>query len=161
IVGLSSLELVQHGDSFGDWHYVSYFARSGVDAVKTYWQHGYLESDKEALGQLKDDTGECRPAGKRPHIILVHDEGSFDLRAIDGAKVPPDYGRHFRSFDGRARKLLVEGAGGPSWLTEYNVLAGLSARSYGRFQFFVTRIGAGRVERGLAKSLRRCGYSTH
>ena len=38
---------------------------------------------------------------------------------------------------------MVEGAGGPSWYTEYNVLTGLSARSYGRFADFVTRIAAG------------------
>jgi hypothetical protein len=47
-------------------------------------------------------------------------------------KVPPGYHRHFQSFDGAARKLVVEGAGGPSWFTEYNVLTGLSAL-YGRF----------------------------
>jgi hypothetical protein len=41
------------------------------------------------------------------------------------------------------------------------VLSGLSARSYGRFQFFVTRIAAGRVTRGLPHALRRCGYQTH
>ena len=56
--------------------------------------------------------------------------------------------------------MLVEGAGGPSWYTEYNVLAGLSSRSFGRFQFFVTRIAAGRVSRGLPHALRRCGYRT-
>ncbi len=55
---------------------------------------------------------------------------------------------------------MVEGAGGPSWYTEYNVLTGLSARSYGRFAEFVTRIAAGRVERGLPNTLRRCGYKT-
>ena len=32
---------------------------------------------------------------------------------------------------------MVEGAGGPSWFTEYNVLTGLSARSYGRFAYIV------------------------
>ena len=55
---------------------------------------------------------------------------------------------------------MVEGAGGPSWYTEYNVLTGLSARSYGRFADFVTRIAAGRVERGLPQALRQCGYKT-
>ena len=54
----------------------------------------------------------------------------------------------------------MEGAGGPSWFTEYNVLTGLSARSYGRFADFVTRIAGGRVERGLPHALRRCGYRT-
>ena len=55
---------------------------------------------------------------------------------------------------------MVEGAGGPSWYTEYNVLTGLSVRSYGRFADFVTRIAAGRVERGLPQALRQCGYKT-
>ena len=75
-------------------------------------------------------------------------------------KVPPDYQRHFRSFDGVARKMVVEGAGGPSWFTEYNVLTGLSARSYGRFATSVTRIAAGHVARGLPNALTRCGYKT-
>ena len=50
--------------------------------------------------------------------------------------------------------------GGPSWFTEYNVLAGLSSRSFGRFSYFLTRIASGRVERGLPLALRRCGYDT-
>ena len=74
--------------------------------------------------------------------------------------MPENYGGHFLSFDGKRRKFLVEGAGGPSWYTEYNVLSGLSSRSYGRFQFFVTRIAAGRVARGLPHALKRCGYHT-
>jgi hypothetical protein len=74
--------------------------------------------------------------------------------------VPPGYQRHFRSFDGDSRKLVVEGAGGPSWFTEYNVLTGLSARSYGRFATSVTRIASGHVARGLPNALGRCGYKT-
>ena len=70
------------------------------------------------------------------------------------------YGNHFRSFDGKERHFITEGAGGPSWYTEYNVLAGLSARSFGRFAYYVTQIAAGRVERGLPTALRRCGYRT-
>ena len=63
-----------------------------------------------------------------------------------------------KSFDGKERKFLAESNGGPSWFTEYNVLAGLSSRSFGRFAYFVTRIASGRVERGLPLALRRCGY---
>ncbi len=85
---------------------------------------------------------------------------SFDIRAIPEVKVPADYGAHFKSSDGKQRSLIVEGAGGPSWFTEYNVLTGLSARSYGRFADFVTRIAAGRVERGLPHTLGKCGYKT-
>src|SRR5205807_2872179 len=102
----------------------------------------------------------CRAPAKAPHIILLHDESSFDARAAAGIKVPDGYGGHFLSFDGKARKMVVEGAGGPSWFTEYNVLTGLSARSYGRFASSVTRIAAGHVARGLPNSLSRCGYKT-
>jgi phosphoglycerol transferase MdoB-like AlkP superfamily enzyme len=162
IIAAGKSTSLSHQDAFSEFNYVSYFVHSGVDAVEAYWQNGYLDADRETADRLPTDGADgCRPAGKQPHVILVHDEGSFDIRAIDGVKVPPGYGGHFRSFDGKARKMLVEGAGGPSWLTEYNVLSGLSARSYGRFQFFVSRIAAGRVERGLASSLRRCGYRTH
>jgi Sulfatase len=160
IAGLSVVQPVDPGAGFGNENYVSHFIRTGIDAVTAYSEHGFLESDGMVADRLLADRG-CEPFGKRPHIILMHDESSFDIRAIEDVKVSPTYGRHFQSFDGKARKLLVEGAGGPSWLTEYNVLSGLSSRSYGPFQFFVTRIAAGRVARGLPRALRRCGYRTH
>jgi hypothetical protein len=161
LTGLSLAKPVHPGEAFGDDSYVSGFARSGVSALSELMTHGLLESDAVVIDRLKSVPNEtCAPSGKRPHIVLVHDEGSFDIRAIDGIKVPADYGSHFLSFDGKARHLLVEGAGGPSWYTEYNVISGLSARSYGGFAFFVTRIAAGRVERGLPRALQRCGYHT-
>ena len=152
---------LEDGEVFADDNNISIFMRSGVEGVHALATQGYMESDAEVTERLKL-TGEeaCRPTGKRPHIILLHDELSFDIRAVSGVKVPPGYGAHFQSFDGKTRTLLVEGAGGPSWYTEYNVLSGLSSRSFGRFQFFVTRIAGGRVSRGLPHSLRRCGYRT-
>jgi Sulfatase len=145
---------------FGD-SYVSKFSRSGVASISVLLTEGYMQSDAavtERLKMLPDAT--CVPTGKPPHIIMVHDESSFDIRVAPGVKVPPAYGRHFRSFDGKTRHFIVEGAGGPSWYTEYNVFAGLSARSFGRFAYYVTQIAAGRVERGLPTALRRCGYRT-
>src|SRR5262245_34178769 len=145
---------------FGD-SYVSKFSRSGVAAISALMIYGYLESDAVVTDRLKMlPHATCRPTGKLPHIILVHDESSFDIRVAPGIKVPTDYGPHFRSFDGKKRHFIAESAGGPSWYTEYNVLSGLSARSFGRFAFYVTRIAAGRVERGLPAALRRCGYRT-
>jgi hypothetical protein len=161
LTGLSLAMPVHPGEAFGDDSYVSGFARSGVSAMSELMTHGLLESDAAVIDRLKTvPDGACEASGKRPHILLVHDEGSFDIRAVDGIKVPRDYGSHFLSFDGKERHFLVEGAGGPSWYTEYNVISGLSARSYGRFAFFVTRIAAGRVERGLPRALQRCGYRT-
>jgi hypothetical protein len=141
--------------------YLSKFSRSGVTAVSDFMHDGFMESDAVAAERLKVPlVDSCHPAGRRPNIIMIHDESSFDIRQAKGIKVPAGYGSHFDSFDGKARKFLAESNGGPSWFTEYNVLAGLSSRSFGRFSYFVTRIASGRVERGLPLALRRCGYST-
>jgi hypothetical protein len=141
--------------------YLSKFSRSGVTAVSDFINYGFMESAAAIPERLKVPLlDSCHPAGRRPNIIMVHDESSFDIRAADGIKVPPGYGSHFKSFDGKERRFLAESNGGPSWFTEYNVLAGLSSRSFGRFAYFVTRIASGRVERGLPLALRRCGYDT-
>ncbi len=141
--------------------YLSKFSRSGVTAVSDFIKYGFMESDAVAAERLKVPLlDSCHPVGRRPHIIMIHDESSFDIRQAAGIKVTAGYGSHFRSFDGKERKFLAESNGGPSWFTEYNVLAGLSSRSFGRFSYFVTRIASGRVERGLPLALRRCGYDT-
>src|SRR6202163_4412887 len=141
--------------------YLSKFSRSGVTAVSDFINYGFMESDVAAADRLKMPLVDaCHPAGRRPNIIMIHDESSFDIRQAEGIKVPAGYGGHFKSFDGKERKFLAESNGGPSWFTEYNVLAGLSSRSFGRFSYFVTRIASARVERGLPLALRRCGYTT-
>jgi hypothetical protein len=152
---------LQPFEAFAGGAQVSSFARSGVDAIAELMTNGLMQSDPVSADRLKP-AGDvsCQPARKPPHIILIHDESSFDIRMAPGIKVPAGYGAHFKSFDGKERNFLVEGNGGPSWFTEYNVLEGLSARSFGRFSYFVTRIAAGRVERGLPAALRRCGYRT-
>jgi Sulfatase len=141
--------------------YLSKFARSGVTAVSDFLQYGFFEAAASTPDRLNVPLVDaCHPAGRRPNIIMIHDESSFDIRAADGVKVPAGYGAHFKSFDGRERTFLAESNGGPSWYTEYNVLAGLSSRSFGRFAYFVTRLASGHVDRGLPLALRRCGYQT-
>jgi hypothetical protein len=141
--------------------YLSKFTRSGVTAVVDFMNYGFMESDAVTAERLKVPlVDSCHAAGRRPHIIMVHDESSFDIRQAAGVKVPAGYGSHFKSFDGKERKFLAESSGGASWMAEYNVLAGLSSRSFGRFSYFVTRIASGRVERGLPLALQRCGYNT-
>ena len=147
-------------EEFANSSHVSKFARSGVTGVVDLYTRGYLESDATVTERLAAAVDTCRPVSKLPHIVMVFDEGSFDITRIPGIKVPAGYHDYFRSFDGKSRAFLVEGAGGPSWYTEYNVLTGLSVRSYGRFADFVTRIAADRVERGLPRTLRDCGYKT-
>ncbi len=160
IVALSLAQPREPSDSFFGVNHVSGFAHSGVTAVPLVLSRGWLEAEASTGETFRPTDAACQPAAKPPHIVLVLDESSFDIRMAPGVRVPPGYAQHFRSFDGRQRALLVEGAGGPTWYTEYNVLAGLSSRSYGRFAYQVTRVAAGRVERGLPQALRRCGYRT-
>src|SRR6266436_8157244 len=118
--------------------YLSKFARSGIIAMSDFIQYGFMESDAVATERLNMPLLDaCHPAARRPNIIMIHDESSFDIRAAAGVRVPAGYGGHFKSFDGKERKFLAESNGGPSWYTEYNVLAGLSSRSFGRFSYFV------------------------
>ncbi len=148
-------------EDFENRSYVSKFARTGVETVRELSSRGYLDVAEIADEPLTGgpDPG-CHPIHKLPHIILLHDESSFDITAAPEVMVPAGYRRHFQSFDGKARKLLVEGIGGPSWFTEYNVLTGLSVRSFGRFATSVTRIAARHVYRGLPRTLQGCGYRT-
>ena len=162
LVAVSLLFPTDLHEDFVSQNHLSKFARTGVEATREFASHGYLEADA-STGDRLDATpaAACHPMRKLPHIILLHDESSFDISAAPGIRVPSGYHRHFQSLDGKARKLVVEAAGGPSWFTEFNVLTGLSARSFGRFATSVTRIAAGRVSRGLPDSLRRCGYKTY
>ena len=102
------------------------------------------------------------PAGEVAHIILIHDESSFDIRMAPGIKVPDGYGAHFKSFDGKERNFCGRRrqrqaeAGSPN-TTCWKAFR--RAPSAG-FSYFVTRIAVGRVERGLPAALRRCGYRT-
>ncbi len=161
IVGLSLWQPERPWEPFQGVNHVSGFVRSGVLSASGLMTHGWMESDEAVADRLRMTANDpCAPAGKLPNIVLVLDEASFDISEVPGIKVPPDYRRHFQSFDGQMRTFLVEGSGGPTWYTEYNVLTGLSARSFGRFMYYVTRLAAGRVERGLPHALRRCGYKT-
>ncbi len=162
LAGLSLALPLEHEDEFRLRQYVSKFVRSAIVAAVELTTHGVLEADAAASSRLNVATSPtCPPAHKLPHIIMVFDESSFDASVLPNVVLPAHYRDRFRSSDGRIRSFVVEGAGGPSWFTEYNVLAGLSVRSYGRFAGSVTRLAAGHVKRGLPFALRNCGYRTY
>jgi Sulfatase len=164
LAGVSALSLAvpeQPSEPFLGTNHISNFIRSGVIAAVEYYRHGFIDADAPGTAPaLPALTQACRPPARLPHIVMVLDESSFDITAAPGIKVPPDYARHFQSFDGRQRALTVEATGGPTWYAEYSVLTGLSPRSFGRFMFYVPRIAAGHVRRSLPQALRDCGYRT-
>ena len=160
---VSTVVPLEREDEFLAHQYVSKFVRSSVVAAADLLTRGVLEADAAAHGGLNlAAMPACGPPARRklPHIVMVFDESSFDATMLPGVIVPENYRERFRSADGKLRSLVVEGAGGPSWYTEYNILTGLSVRSYGRFADSVTRLAAGHVKRGLPYVLRNCGYRT-
>jgi len=162
----------QPWEPFQGVNHISNLARSGVVAVSRLASTGWIEADPPAerpLGMAAAHAAlpssvppatACEPSGKRPHIILLLDESSFDVTSAPDIKVPKGYTDFFKSADGKRRTMIAESTGGPTWYTEFNVLTGLSARSFGDLKFYVTRIAAGRVTRGLPQALQRCGYKT-
>jgi phosphoglycerol transferase MdoB-like AlkP superfamily enzyme len=160
-------------EPFQGVNHISNLARSGVVAVSRLTSTGWIEADPPSQPSLPlargahaaapamlPPPGDCDVMVKRPHIIMMLDESSFDVTAAPGIKVPAGYTDYFKSTDGRQRTFVAEATGGPTWYTEFNVLTGLSARSFGDLKFYVTRIAAGRVTRGLPGALQRCGYKT-
>ena len=164
----------QPWEPFQGVNHISSLARSGVVAVSRLTSTGWIEAEPPAHGALALAPGAhaaapavlappdvpCDASVKRPHIIMLLDESSFDVSSAPGIKVPAGYADYFKSSDGRQRTMIAEASGGPTWYTEFNLLTGLSARSFGDLKFYVTRIAAGRVTRGLPQALQNCGYKT-
>jgi hypothetical protein len=108
LVGFSCLSLVfpiEPRMAFYSDDYLSNFVRSGVAAISELMTHGFMESDAVIADRLESTIGEtCQAAGKRPHIIMVHDESSFDITAAPGIRIPPDYRRCGWLAEGRVTR---------------------------------------------------------
>jgi hypothetical protein len=73
--------------AYYDDGYLSKFSRSGVTAVSDFMNYGFMEKDAVATGRLNIPLlDSCHPAGRRPNIIMIHDESSFD--EAGNVKVP-------------------------------------------------------------------------
>ncbi len=130
LAALSALSLAVSMDrekAFESADYVSQFARSGTRALFDLATRGLLESDSSVRDRLSVGSARGLQAGAaaaahRPRARRVRASTSAPCRA---SRFRRGYQSHFRSFDGKERTFLVEGAGGPTWYTEYNVLSGL------------------------------------
>ena len=67
--------------------------------------HGFMEYDAAIADRLEPTIGgTCQAAGKRPHIIMVHDESSFDISAAPGIRIPPTIAKCGWLGEGRATR---------------------------------------------------------
>ncbi len=145
MVGLSVTNPEQPWEPFQGVNHISNLARSGVAAVSHLAAHGWMEAEPKSLmsAAYASPIDRCDTNARRPHIILLLDESSFDVSQAPGIKVPEGYTDFFKSADGKTRTFVAEATGGPTWYTEFNVLTGLSAQSFGKMKYYVTRIAAG------------------
>ena len=162
MIGLSVANPEQPWEPFQGVNHISNLARSGVAAVSHLAANGWMEAEPKSIlsAAHASPIDTCDTNQRRPHIILLLDELSFDVSKAPGIKVPDGYTDFFKSADGKTRAFVAEATGGPTWYTEFNVLTGLSAQSFGKMRYYVTRIAAGHITRGLPQSLKRCGYHT-
>ena len=148
----------RHTQQYWEDLVVSTFYSSMPETIETLWRGQLIDAADAAPGPLFTVPATCSTAGKRPHILLIHQE----------SVVPPEYfpqlgydkrvDAMFRSGDGSLRKMRVETYGGASWLTEFSILAGVSTYSFGGMRPFVQSLMAGRVHDTLPEALARCGY---
>jgi hypothetical protein len=123
----------QAWEPFQGVNHISNLARSGVVAVSRLASTGWIEADPPAEGPLRlasdayaahpsmlAPAAACDTAAKRPHIIMLLDESSFDVTTAPGIKVPAGYTDYFKSIDGKQRTMIAESTGGPTWYTEFN-----------------------------------------
>ena len=163
----------QPWEPFQGVNHISNLARSGVVAVSRLASTGWIEADPPANGPLRLARGahaarppmlppgeacDARRSGRTSSCCSMSRASTSPRRPASRCR--PATPTFFKSIDGKQRTMIAEATGGPTWYTEFNVLTGLSARSFGDLKFYVTRIAAGRVTRGLPQALQRCGYKT-
>ena len=102
----------------------------------------------------------CPSSADYPTIVLTLNESAFAPNQFPQLAYTPDLLEHFRSADGKIHKLGVETFGGGTWLTEFNVLTGLSTWPLGNVRTYVGRIMQGKIKHSLPAYLKACGYET-
>jgi hypothetical protein len=141
------------------WHvHVGAFLLSFGETTAALWRGQLIEAADRAPGPRLTIPQHCRPDGKPPHILLIHQESVVPPAHFPSLVYDRSLDPFFRSFDGKLHTLRVETYGGSSWLTEFSILAGLSVQSFGGMRQLVQPILAGKVRDTLPDALARCGY---
>jgi Sulfatase len=96
----------------------------------------------------------------RPNIIVVLQESVFPPALYPRISYDRALNEFFRSQDGSERLLHVETFGSGTWMTEFSLLTGIPANSYGAFRAHLMSWAAGKIKHTLPWSLRNLGYNT-
>ena len=151
----------RHTEFYFENAYVTFFYASWAETLEALWRGSLIEAAESLpAGRRFDAQSSCSPAVRPPHIILIHQEFVVPPALFPALRYDRSLDAFFRSFDGSLNKLRVETFGGASWLTEFSVLTGLSAQSFGGMRQAVQHMMAGGIRDALPQVLARCGYRT-
>lgn len=145
-----------HTQYFWDGLYISGFYRSFGETAEAARRGGLFETGG-ARGPALAAAPKCRAPGA-PHILLIHEESVTPPSVFPGLAYDHALDPFFLSQDGALRHLRVETYGGASWLTQFSVLAGVSARAFGSMSNFVQPFMSGRLRETVPQVLADCGY---
>ena len=140
--------------------FVSAFYLSWSETWRTLVRGQLLEA--AARTALPDFVSEsrCTPSTKPPNIVLIHQESLVPPSLFPRLQYDRNLDRFFHSDDGRLHRLRVETYGGGSWVTEFALLTGISAKAFGDMRMFVQVLMEGRLKETLPQELANCGYRT-
>jgi phosphoglycerol transferase MdoB-like AlkP superfamily enzyme len=138
--------------------HVGAFLLSFGETFEALWRGQLIEAADRAPGPLLTIPRDCRPDSRPPHILLIHQESVVPPTHFPSLVYDRSLDPFFHSFDGKLHTLRVETYGGSSWLTEFSILVGLSAQSFGGMRQLVQPVLAGKVRDTLPAALARCGY---
>jgi hypothetical protein len=156
--GLESTGQRRHMHLYYPNRFLSTFYSSWPETVRTLWQGQLITAAPKASGLPFAGIGACATPGRKPHVILIHQESMVPPTLFDGLAFDRKVMPFFTSHDGKVHKLRVETFGGASWLTEFSVLAGVSTYSFGSMRQFVQAFMEGKVRETIPQVMETCGY---
>jgi phosphoglycerol transferase MdoB-like AlkP superfamily enzyme len=148
----------RHAQYYWDSMYLSSFYSSWAETIETLWRGQLIEAAGSTQGAQFVLPTDCVTTTKPPHIILIHAESAMPPGIFPGLDYDHGIDRLFVSQDRTIHRLRVETYGGASWLTEFSVLTGISASSFGGMQQLVQPLMTDKLRDTLPQTLDRCGY---
>src|SRR5262249_49630181 len=140
--------------------FVSAFYLSWSETWGTLMRGRLMEAaSRTALPDFASES-RCTLSTKPPHIVLIHQESLVPPSLFPKLQYDRALDRFFLSDDGRLHRLRVETYGGGSWVTEFALLTGISAKAFGDMRMFVQVLMEGRLKETLPQELANCGYRT-
>ena len=139
---------------------LSSFFVSIPEAAGVMRQGGFFSAARAGSGDVIKPGLSCPASSNYPNIVLTLNESAFSPDQFPKLVHTPALLEHFRSEDGIIHKLGVETFGGGTWLTEFNVLSGLSTWPLGNVRTYVGRLLQGRIKHSLPSYLKACGYES-